>query len=376
MANAQFSISIEGDEVVDLYQDLIGLTVELDATAPATFRFQLALLRQEDGTWTHLDDERLQVWNAVALEGGFEESGLEPLVSGYITQVRPLFDPDETRCTLEITGLDHSVRMDRQEKLKDWPDKKDSDIVAELFDAYGLSATPGIEITDTSIVHDKAVSTIIQRETDWQFLQRLALRNGFHCYLEGDTGYFQPPNLNAEMQPLLAAHFGDETTLVRLSLTVDALQPTEVAMYQVDRFSKEVLEAAVSASTLAALGATDSTALVPAGLENGQVYVGKNAATGTPEMSALCQGLFHEGAWFVEAEGEVNANAYAHVLRPRRPVTLKGVAETYSGIYYVTHVTHAFTPDGYGQFFRARRNGVLPTGDEDFAGGGLLGGLF
>jgi hypothetical protein len=52
------------------------------------------------------------------------------------------------------------------------------------------------------------------------------------------------------------------------------------------------------------------------------------------------------------------------------------VGETYSGIYYVTHVTHSFTSSGYTQFFRAKRNALMPTGTEKFAAfSARLGGL-
>ena len=35
--------------------------------------------------------------------------------------------------------MDASVLMDRVEVLKDWPNRKDSDIAQEIFDTYGLS---------------------------------------------------------------------------------------------------------------------------------------------------------------------------------------------------------------------------------------------
>ena len=93
-------------------------------------------------------------------------------------------------------------------------------------------------------------------------------------------------------------------------------------------------------------------------------------------MAALCQGLFHEAEWFVTAEGEIAGNQYGHVLKPRGTVTIKGVGETYSGIYYVTHVTHTFTSSGYTQSFRAKRNALMPTGTENFAASSArLGGL-
>ena len=117
-------------------------------------------------------------------------------------------------------------------------------------------------------------------------------------------------------------------------------------------------------------------ALLAAGMDPGQLYIRMNAATGNPEMNALCQGLFHEAEWFVTGEGEIMGNKYEHVLKPRSTVTIKGIAEAYSGVYYVNHVTHSFTPDGYTQTFRIKRNGINPTGAEDFSGnGGLLSGL-
>ncbi len=362
-------IEIDGEEIGDVYPDLIKLEVELDEELAAMFRIRIALPQLPDGTWGKLDDARLSLWKPVTITAGFE-SGTEELIAGYITHLRPDFDPDPSGCTLEIWGLDGSVLMDREQKLKAWANKKDSDIAREILGTYGFDAT----IEDTQVVHEEAVSTIVQRETDMQFLRRLALRNGYECYVEGTTGFFRPPQIDASPQPLLAAQFGDETNLMRFSAEVNALAPANVAMSQIDRLSKEVLDASAESSLETALGQADARSLLGAGVDPGKVYVGMNVATGSAEMTALCQGLFHSGQWFVTAHGTVAANLYGHVLRPRRTVTIKGVGETYSGLYYVTHVTHAFSADGYVQNFSAKRNALQPTGTEEFsaAGGGLL----
>jgi hypothetical protein len=93
-----------------------------------------------------------------------------------------------------------------------------------------------------------------------------------------------------------------------------------------------------------------------------------NTTTGKTEMDTLCQELYHQAEWFISAEGEIDGNHYAHVLKPHGTVTIKGIGEAYSGVYYVTHVTHTFRTKGYTQFFRAKRNALRPTGAEDFAG--------
>jgi phage protein D len=369
LLHENFSIQVDGSEISDIYPDLISLDVELDDDMASMFRLQLSASQEPDGTWGYIDDEQFSVWKKIVISAGFDD-GAEDLITAHITHVRPYFDPDPSQCTLEIWGMDGSVLMDREEKLKDWPNKKDSDIASEVFQTYGFRAT----VDDTQVIHDEAISTIIQRETDFRFLRRLAKRNGFECFVDGETGYFRAPLLDETPQPLLAAHFGSETNLIRFSAEVNALTPANVSISQLDRTNKEVLETVVQSSQNTPLGSTTANQLPGTGVSQGQLFVSMNATTGTPEMTALGQGLFHEGEWFVTGEGEISANQYGHVLKPRQTVTIKGVGETYSGVYYVSHVTHTFTQDGYTQTFRVKRNGLFPTGSEDFAGSS--GGLF
>ena len=147
-------------------------------------------------------------------------------------------------------------------------------------------------------------------------------------------------------------------------------------MFQVDRVNKEELEHKTEASQQETFGDTVIDDLLAAGMNPGQIYISMNAATGIPEMTAICQGLYHSNEWFLTAEGEIQANQYGHVLKPRKKVTIKGIGETYSGVYYVSHVTHVFTAEGYTQRFQAKRNAIMPTGAEDFsASSSSFGGL-
>ena len=367
----QIAIEIAGEEATDLYPAIDVVTVELDEEMAGAFRIQMAMALGADGTWDLVDDERFTPWQEFAIHAGFDD-GTELLLDGVLTNVRPLFEAELPGCRLELWGMDATALMDRQEHLKDWPSKKDSDIATEIIGAYGL--TP--DVADTPVVHDEAVSTVIQRETDIQFLRRLALRNGYECYVEDGTCYFGPPGVDGDPQPILAIHFGAESNLSWFSADVDAATETNVGMFQLDRLEKEILSTAVESSLQPALGSSVATGLLPAGTDPGQAFVAMTGTTGLEEMDALCQGLFHRAEWFVTGEGLVDGSRYGNVLRPRRPVTIKGIGETHSGVWYVTHVTHTITADGYSQQFRVKRNGLFPTGDEDFAGGGgLLGGL-
>jgi phage protein D len=372
MQNENLKIEFGGSEISGLYNDLVSLEVELDEELAGMFRMHIAMSLQADGTWTYLDDDNFTIWTPVVVTAGLDDDS-EQLISGYITHVRPTFGVGLDECTMEVWGLDGSVLMDREDQLKDWPGKKDSDIATEIFSSYSL--TPQVE--DTQIIHDEKVSTIMQRETDISFLRRLAQRNGYECYVDGDTGYFQPPQLSAAPQQILAVQFGDDTNVNRFQLEVNALETTGISMTQLDHDAKEVIEASSVPDNQKAFGASSSDTYLGAGVTSALAYIGKTVTTGQLEMTALCQALYDESEWFVTGEGDVAANQYGNILKPRVPVTIKGIGETYSGIYYVTHVNHIFNADGYNQHFRVKRNGLMPTGEENFSagGGGLLGAL-
>lgn len=370
MAYDSLQIEIAGTEAADIYPDLLSLEVELDEELAGMFRLALALQLHADGSWSYLDDDRLVPWQRVVITAGLA-SDTEQLLSGYITHVRPSFGDGLDQCQLEIWGMDASVLMDRDDVLKDWPNKKDSDIAQEVFQTHNLSP----QVTDTGVIHDEDVSTIIQRETDIRFLRRLALRNGYECFVDGDTGYFQPPAVGGSPQPVLAVQFGDQTTVTRFALEVNALAPSNVTMFQVDRLNKQVLDASADSLALRQLGAKPIGSFLAGGMSPGRAYLGQAVTTGLPEMTALCQELYDRSSWFVTGEGEVDANGYGSVLKPRGIVLIKGVGQTHSGMYYITHVTHSFTSDGYTQRFTVKRNALAVTGSENFsADGGPLSG--
>ena len=113
-----------------------------------------------------LDDERIKPWKKVTIRASVNDDDVE-LMTGYITGLKPHIESDENKCWLEIHGLDGSSIMSLEEKIKDWPNKSDSDIAREIFQSYGLAP----QVDETLVVHDEAVATIIQRESDIQFTE-------------------------------------------------------------------------------------------------------------------------------------------------------------------------------------------------------------
>lgn len=369
MGQIAATITIDDELAADFFASLLEMEVEEDHRLAGSFRIKLALSRQDDGAWTFLDDDRVQLWKPVTISAEVADASVE-LFAGYIVQIKPSIDVEEDQSFVEIWGMDATSLMSLEEKIRDWPNKSDSDVARQIFADYNLTPT----VDETGVVHDEKVSTIIQRETDIQFLKRLARRNGFECLVAGDTGYFRKPVLNEAPQAVLAAHFGDDTNLVRFEARLTALRPTAVEMHQIDTIGKQLDDAVVEASDQPLLGRDGAASLaVPNGI-SARMFVKQAMATSRSEMTNLCQSLYSEAEWLVEASGEIDSIAYSDVLRPRQLVPIKGVGERFSGIYYVTNVKHVFTLDGYVQQFTARRNALAPAGEGDFGGdAGLFG---
>ncbi|MCP5048740.1 MAG: phage late control D family protein [bacterium] len=363
MENENFKIEFDGVEDLELYNDLLGLEVEIDESFASMARLKLPLKQLDEG-WSYLDDERFRPWKKVSVKAGFDSEIM--LFSGYITHVRPLFEPDVTQCRIEVWAMDERIRLDRAEKLKAWENKKDSDIAKAILAESGFTGPKG-KVEKTTIVHDVKVSTIIQRETDLQFLNRLAMRNGFEFYVDGETAFFREPVLDGEAQPVLALQFGMETNLGYFEIEVNALTAAETHMSGVDRMGKKLIKSEAAKSTKKALGKSGPETFTAAGVPESKAFIGMNPVSGQPEMEALCKSVFQRGQWFVTAKGKIEANRYGHVLKTRETVTIKGIGDTYSGDWYVTHVTHSFTPGkGYIQQFKVKRNGLMLLGSEDF----------
>lgn len=369
MENEICFININDKEHEDLYPDIVSIEVEDDEQLACVFNIRLAIRLQKDGTWTWVDDERLNLWNKVGISAGFADNIVD-VITGYITQVKPYFDAELSQCYLDVKGMDGTVLMNTVEKLKDWPNKKDSDIASEIFTEFGFSP----EVEDTEVVHDEQISTIIQRETDIQFLKRLARRNGFECFVRNTTGYFRLPDLNGKPQKILSVQFGPESNLSYFRTGIDALKLKNVEMHQLDLQTKEHRDVIVDMGQQKQLGMTPASDLYSVEVEPSKVYMKHTIANGQPAMQALCQAQFDESEWMVQGEGEIMGGIYQDVLKARELVTIKGAGKTFSGIYYVTKVRHSFSDNGYIQHFNVKRNALNPDGTEDFGSGGSLPG--
>lgn len=353
-------VSIDGRPQDGLVPDIVHLEVEEDLEQAAAFRLQLAITTRSNGSWTYVDDPLFQIWRRFALEAGYP-GATETLIEGYVTHVELMIGA-EGEPYLELSGMDLSAKLDLAEKQLAWPNKKDHQIAQEIFESHNL----GYEVEDTVATHGEPLATVLQTETDIRFLRRLAARNGFECHVRGSTGYFRSPNLQEPPQKTLAIEFGRETNLAEIRIRVDGTPATVAEIRRVDPMAKQVERERLQASPRRTLGRRPLAEL-RRGLPDGQRLLRRELAAAPAEMRGRLRQAYEGASRFVTAEGEIDGRLYRAVLRAGRLVTIKGIGETYSGLYYVTRVRHSFSVEGYAQQFEAYRNGLGLTGDERFA---------
>jgi phage protein D len=366
MAQISASISIAGTPAPDLLPSVLELEVEEDHDMASVARIKLAIYKPESGLWSFLDDDRIQLWAQIDVSATIADDS-QDLFSGYITEIKAHFDIDDNSSYAVVQAMDATCLMALEEKVKDWPNMSDSDIASQILSTYSLAP----QVDDSGVVHDDTIATIIQRETDFHFLKRLARRNGFECGVRGSSAYFRKPVLDSTPLPVLAVQFGAGTNVAFVDTHVNALQPAVVEMHRIDTIAKQAQDADIETSDQTQLGQNGvSTLAVPNGVQP-RIIVRHAVATGVPEMQNLCQAVYDRAEWLMEAKGQVDSVAYGAFLRAQSLVPMKGAGQLFSGMYYLTNVKHVFTVNGYLQHFTARRNAMAPN-DSDFASANSL----
>ena len=363
------AIQVDGQAYDALYQDLIAVEVSERVNEPSSFALQLGIFKKPNGSWTRLDETDaaqggFSPWQRVSIAMSFDDNPVV-LIDGLVAGISPRFTAIEGETHLLVWGYDLSYKMDLDEKVVAWPDKKYSDIATEIFQTYGLAP----KVTDTQVLQTQSRDLLIQRGTDWQFLKRLAASIGFDVSIHGTTGYFRPPDLSQAPQKDLAVNFGQTATNVAWfepRLVGDL--PSKVSAARINSVTKQVEKVEVSQSPLRPLGKRNANALRQGrGVTEAPLALGSAVPSFNDQaMEATVTGIRRRNDWFVTGEGEIDGMLYGRALRADGTVLIKGIGRQFTGRYYVTEVTHRVTPSGYTQHFRAIRNGVDLQGDEPF----------
>ena len=280
----------------------------------------------------------------------------EVLIDGIIThhQLSPSNDPG--RSTLTVTGKDVSVMLDLEEKNEAYPNQPDSVIALRLIAAYAQYGLVPL-ITPTTDIPIEIDRIPRQQETDLRFLQRMAERNGYVFYVEPMTlgvnsAYWGPENRLGIPQAALTMDMGSSTNVKQINFSTDAMAPVETEGSLVEPITKinipipSLPPLRIPPLALSPLQARRTVLLRETANQNvsSAAATAVSAATRAPDP--------------VTGTGEIDNKRYAHVLRARKLVGVRGVGYSYSGNYYVRRVSHRIARGEYTQNFSISREGT------------------
>jgi Bacteriophage probable baseplate hub protein len=181
-----FLIKVDGkDLLADLFLEIA--SVQVDNTLKGMDRFSFTInstFNFQSREFAHLTD-LFAFGNSVEIHLGYQGFTLALMHRGIVTAVQTSF-PASGLPQINVSGYDLSYCMTKGKRSRNWEGRKDSEIVDEVAREYGLN--PKVE--DTRVTHPKIEQS---QESDFQFLEKLAERNGYELYVFDKDLHFRSP---------------------------------------------------------------------------------------------------------------------------------------------------------------------------------------
>jgi len=337
---------------------------------PSVLALRFRLVQRADGEFGPLDDDLFEP--GVLLSFEIEPPGgvIQRLFEGPITHIRPHFEGIPSNAYVEVLAMDAAVMLDAEERIVAWPNVTDSDVVSQVLSGYQIPVQP----ENTSVLYDEDRQLLIQRGTDWRFLQHLAERNGARFYFEYDdaqgkvVAHFAPPDVDGTPQPDVAL-LQEGSSLNWADLQLVATGPVTMTASALDPIRKQIVRGD-GAFALALLGDDDAAAAVEAGLKaagaTASVAFVRDPFPLDEAIGAETTAATDAARFVIELRAELDPSLYRGLLRARRPVLVRGVGRRLSGVFYVQSVRTTLEDAKLLQTFVAIRNATGQTGQESF----------
>lgn len=342
----------------DVMNAFTGLEVTTDVDQPGDgFQMTFTISKNKRGEYGLLQSGVLDADTRVIVAVLFGVT-LEPLIDGVIYHHQVLPGERPGTGTLTVSGRDISVMLDLKEKVEPHKNQSDSTIVNKILGDYArFGLLPPFNVQPTADVPLEAERIRRQRETDLEFIRRLAGDNGFVFFIEPvsmgvSRAYWGPRNRVGVPQPVLTHDLGSSSNVKSLRLMNDALAPISAKGKMLDpilKISKDIPELPsmrIPPLSLIAGGARRT--------EHLRCTASLNPARALTAVRAAVENASEP----VTAEGELDAVRYGRVLRAHRLVAVRGVGRSYNGRYLVRRVTHRIQRGVYTQSFRLSREGT------------------
>jgi hypothetical protein len=286
--------------------------------------------------------------------------------------------------SLVVTGSDRSAVMDRQDQQRVWVGTE-STSVAAILGTYKL--VPDIE--PTTITYDPINRLLVQAQSDLEFVQDCARRNGFNFWVTThvapgavppgsfifEVGHFRtaptrarptsppvPPLIPQTALPILRLNAAIEsipglgTTINRFAANANTEVPYVVTGFRVDENTGAIVpivQPRIPANSVPfgplPIEAVAGPRIPPPSLQF-------SSAGGVLEAFTRADAAISESAFFVNGEVETTREAVGSLVEPNTFVRVEGAGGIHQGQYWVDAVTHSIDANTHRMAVQLRRN--------------------
>jgi hypothetical protein len=255
--------------------------------------------------------------------------------------------------TVELTGGDEMLVMDRDIVAKVWPDGAPSDAIAAILRDRGFKET--VDPVDAQFA--QADHALMQHDSDLRFVRRLARRYGYWFWLRRDPrtkethAYFKRPPKPPPKIAVTISINNDNPAVDSLDLEWDVARPTTAIAQQLGMRDKQPIDGQVPRSPAPPLAKVPFADIAPVH----QVRV-TAPVDSVGDLRARAEAALIDAGWFVRVRGTTTARKLGGVLRAHDHVNLSGVGRRHSGTYVVARVRHYADVKDHRMEFELVRN--------------------
>ncbi len=335
-----FLIKVDGANLQSSLMDLVlDVTIQDDLDMP-----DFCSISFEDASGDQLDSHPFDFGKAIEVsiaEG--EESGATLVFKGEVTGLHHDLNAMGSRI-ITVEAMSKLHRMNRQRNRKAYQNVKFSDIAQTLGGECGVS----VEAADSQEVFKWLFQN---NETNFEFLRRCAHEVGFEIFMERDETLHFRRAVDTSRNPEVALEWGMELRSFNVSTKASG-QVNEVTVKGWDFGKKEAIVGVSSSSQShpqIGLGKSGGQAARSA-FSDAKLEVVDQPVQTPAHATALAKAVLDEiNSEFITAAGTAYGLA---TLKAGILVDISKVGQKYSGKYFLTSVTHHYTPaEGYTSSF-------------------------
>lgn len=321
-------------------------SVQVDNTLKGADRFSFTVNSTFDfeaREFPHLMDT-FAFGNSVEISLGYQDGKKLPLMlRGKVTAVQTSF-PASGLPQINVSGYDLSYCMTKGKKSRNWTNKTDSYVVSQLAREYGL--TP--DVKDTKVEHPKIEQS---QESDMQFLEKLADRNGYELYAFDQKLLFQPPA--NDQKAVVSLEWGKGLLSFSPEINIsEQISKVEVRGWDV-KSKKEIVGIAKQGEEPGRDAGRRSGAEIVKAVcrDQGELKV-RVPVFSQQEAKRRAEAILKKRSeLFVQGSGE---SIGLPEIRANTNIELKGLGHPFNKTYYVEQTTHTINTSGYRTTFKVK----------------------